>query len=303
MEEPLPADVVEAAVHVCGTAFHWKSTLRTLFINAGVPEGLWKAASADGAVKFVIARRVLDELAQRGRPGRRVEWELVRQLASLTRPEPKAPDPTAGTRAIADLKRLAVEHKVLVDPQAAERDRRRAEAAAARDAATARRTSMENLKDQFSALATRGPERAQERGYALERLLADLFQVHDIEYRPSFRAPHEQLDGAFTYQAFTYLVEARWRAQPPTWGDLVEFKAKVDGKIESTRGLFVSVAGFDPAAIEHFLTTVSGTRRNTILVSGQDLMVIFDGRMSLIDALEFKIGKASHEGVLWAPLV
>lgn len=36
-----------------------------------------------------------------------------------------------------------------------------------------------------------------------------------MDYRPSYRNAHEQVDGAFDYKSFTYLVEARWRAAAP----------------------------------------------------------------------------------------
>ena len=65
--------------------------------------------------------------------------------------------------------------------------------------------------------------------------------------------------GSFHFRGFTYLVEARWRGQPPTTGDLADFKVKVDGKLESTRGLFISIIGFNDEILAHF-ANVSGKR-------------------------------------------
>jgi hypothetical protein len=72
---------------------------------------------------------------------------------------------------------------------------------------------------------------------------------------------------------------------PPTFGDLLKFKANVDGKLDSSRGPFVSIAGFDDNQLEHFLLMPRGGRNNVILVDAQDLIAILEGRISLPDAL------------------
>lgn len=125
--------------------------------------------------------------------------------------------------------------------------------------------------DRFGVLAKDEPRTASEvlRGYDLETLLVDLFKVHDLDYTGSRRTPHEQVDGSFYFRVFTYLVEARWRKDPPGIGDLADFEFKVDGKLESTRGPFISMAGFDDN-LAHFASR-SGTRHNIIYMSGFDL--------------------------------
>ena len=90
-------------------------------------------------------------------------------------------------------------------------------------------------------------------------------------------------------------MEARWRQDKPTTGDLADFKFKVDGKIDSTRGLFISMAGFDDEVLEHFASN-SGTRRNVIYMTGHDLALIFGGHIGLVDALLMKINAAESRG-------
>ena len=145
-------------------------------------------------------------------------------------------------------------------------------------------------------------ENHQRRGYDLERLLADLFRVFEMDYRPSYRMAHEQVDGALDYKSFTYLVEALWRATCPTGGDLADFKMKVDSKLESTWGVFVSMVEFNEAVLAYFMGTARGTRNNLLLVDGQDVALVCQGHLSLQDALDYKIQAASQEGRWWAPL-
>jgi hypothetical protein len=157
---------------------------------------------------------------------------------------------------------------------------------------------MERLRTTFGAMvvATDDP---QDRGYGLEDLLAELFALHEITYRPPYRTPTEQIDGHFSFKGFDYLVEARWRKAPPTEADLGGLKTKADKKITSTRGLFVSVAGFRAEVVQEFTKGVSA---NIVLMDGVDLTLILEGRMSLIDALDMKIQKAAQEGIIYFPL-
>jgi hypothetical protein len=62
------------------------------------------------------------------------------------------------------------------------------------------------------------------------------------------------------------------------------------------------MAGFDENSLEHFLKITHGSRNNIVLVDGQDLIGIFEGRYTLPDALTEKIDAAEQEGVAWRPL-
>ena len=85
----------------------------------------------------------------------------------------------------------------------------------------------------------------------------------------------------------------------PTEADLSTLKMKVDKKITSTRGLFVSIPGFGPEVVSEF---TRGVASNIVLMDGVDLLLILEGRVSLIDGLEIKIQKAAQEGIILFPL-
>ena len=157
---------------------------------------------------------------------------------------------------------------------------------------------MRELREEFSRLVT-STESPQARGYSLEDILAELFAVHELQYRRSYRTSTEQIDGSFQFRGFDYLVEARWRRDPPGEADLAALKTKVDKKITSTRGLFVSVAGFRPEVVAEF---TRGVRSNIILMDGPDLSLILEGHVSLTDALTMKIEKAAQEGMIYVSL-
>lgn len=301
MVAAVPAEVVEAAVRVCGTAFHYKGQLKALLVSAGVPADTYARWAPEGTGKYAIARSVLADMGGRGPAGQAVVRRVVTDLANMTGPDPTAPDQDAGRAAIADLRRMAVARRVLLDADDADRERRRRAQDERVSAGQNRDAALAAVSARLVAL-TRSTGDVQRRGYDLERLLVDLFAVFEIAYRPPYRLPHEQHDGAFEYRSFTYLVEARWRAATPVLGDFALFKAKVDGKLESTRGMFVSMAGFDHDVVDHFAGIARGSGNNLLLVDGQDLAMIVQGRVSLPDALDHKIRAASQEGRWWAPL-
>ena len=157
---------------------------------------------------------------------------------------------------------------------------------------------MRELHKKFSSLVT-STESPQARGYSLEGILAELFATNELSYRPSYRTSTEQIDGSFHFQGFDYLVEARWRQDQPSEADLAALKTKVDKKITSTRGLFVSIAGFRSETVMEFTRGVSA---NIILMDGQDMSLILEGHVSLVDALTMKIEKAAQEGLIYLPL-
>ncbi|MEU8783246.1 hypothetical protein [Streptomyces sp. NPDC048637] len=77
---------------------------------------------------------------------------------------------------------------------------------------------------------------------------------------------------------------------------MLDFKGKVDGKLDSTRGAFVSMAGYDPDVLDHFVRNARGSRNNIIMFTGQDVSQLFEGRIGLLDALTKKVDAAEQEG-------
>lgn len=301
MVEALPGEVVEAAVRVCGTAFYYKGQLKSAFVAAGVPESMYDRWAAEGSSKYVIARHVMADLASRGPSGREILVRVIIDLANMTKPDETALDQQAGRQAIAELRAVVTQRRLLVDAETADQARRRQEQARRVQRTSARQVTLATLSTRLSSLVS-STENPQKRGYELERLLADLFAAFELVYRPSYRQAREQIDGAFEYKSFAYLVEARWRVTQPDAGDLADFKMKVDGKLESTRGVFISMAGFNRDTVDYFMRAARGSRNNLLLVDGQDLTLILEGSISLLDALDYKIQAASQEGRWWAPV-
>jgi hypothetical protein len=301
----IPEIVRSAVVRVCRDAFHWRDDLRALFIGCGVPDSLYERYDQPERSKPKIARAVLHDLVRMGPQGTIIQHKLIEELCRMDRPHPDAPDQAKGKAALMDLKREATAHQILVSPDQAATTQRRARAEQQRHAQTVRRERLGHLQSRFYDLLRLQPRTVserQQRGYALEVLLADLFDAYDIEYRRPYRTTHEQVDGSFHFRGFTYIVEAKWQTQSPSFDQLAKFKFNVDGKLDSTRGMLFAMAGFDEGTLEHLFKVARGSRNNLILVDHLDLITIFEGRMALTDALIVKIDAAEQEGRSWLPL-
>ena len=294
---PLSTAIRNEVLAACRTALHYRGDLKSLMLSAGVPAVVYNRYDHLENTKVKIARSILDELQDLGPNGWAVQRRIVVELCGMQRPANGVEDLTAGRNALDALRRTAADEGVIVDTEQAARNDRATRAAKRQHQISEQQQTLARLRIEFSTLARGKPStnaERQARGYQLEKLLADLFRAHELEYTGSTRQPHEQVDGSFHFRGFTYLVEARWRNQPPDKEDLAGFKLKVDGKLESTRGLFISMAGFDEDVLQYF-ANVSG-KRNVIYMTGQDLAIIFEGPISLEDALLRKIDAAEKYG-------
>lgn len=153
--------------------------------------------------------------------------------------------------------------------------------------------SIEQLKEIFYNLAS--TKDFQARGYALEKLLNDLFLLYDLAPKSSFKITGEQIDGAFTFNNDEYLLEAKWRNELTAIDDLDAFSGKLQRKLDNTLGLFISINGFSPDAISAF----SSGRKLMFLMDGTDIMAILDERISLPDLLRQKKRAAAHTGNIY----
>lgn len=134
------------------------------------------------------------------------------------------------------------------EQEAAERDKQRAAEKAREGAYLKAQKERDGLHDRFLSLMAEG--NAQSRGYLFETFLNDLFAMESLAPRSSFKIIGEQIDGSFAWRGRTYLVEAKWVKDPVAGAEFGAFAYKIDGKTADTRGLYISVNGYSPQAIQ-----------------------------------------------------
>ena len=146
------------------------------------------------------------------------------------------------------------------------------------------------LKDALLQLSTLAPH---PRGYAFEKFLKDVFEVHGLSPRSAFRLVGEQIDGSFAMSGETYLLEAKWENTQTGAGDLHAFSGKVGGKAAWSRGLFISQSGFSVEGIEAFCR---GRPTPIVCLDGLDLFDALERRISIEKVIGRKVRRAAETG-------
>ena len=146
---------------------------------------------------------------------------------------------------------------------------------------------FDHLLMMFDHLALDADE--QIRGYQLEQLLNLTFQLCNIPiYEGSFRRNQggEQIDGAFRFDGWFYLVECKWRSRLADISPLDGLKGKVDRSGKQAMGLFLSINGWTKN-VPQLLKLNS--EKSIILMDGLDLRGILSRQASLDELLLAKL--------------
>jgi hypothetical protein len=165
-----------------------------------------------------------------------------------------------------------------------------------RTAPSATPQALQDLNRRLLKLAALKP---QDRGFAFERFLTDLFTVYNLDPRRSFRLTGEQIDGSFQLQQEIYLLEAKWQDARTAQADLLTFSGKVEGKAQWSRGLFVSYSGFSADGLQAF---ARGRRTSIICMDGLDLAQVLSGCLDLVDVIDQKKRRAAETGSAFVPV-
>jgi Restriction endonuclease len=144
------------------------------------------------------------------------------------------------------------------------------------------------LKAELLTLAQLAP---QARGYAFEAFLKKAFDAFGLASRDPFRLHGEQIDGSFQLDGETYLIEAKWQAQPVGVAVLHTFHGKLEQKAAWTRGLFVSDSGFTEEGLIAF-----GRGKRIICMDGLDLYESLDRELPLNNVLSAKVRAFAETG-------
>ncbi len=290
----LPYEIRSQIVQCIGLCFHYKDNVESFFVSCGVDRRL--ASKHRNLAKFVWAKNLLNELDELEN-GYTVQRYILTELCKFENiPDKDAPNPDAGLSALRKLKEMAKKNKIEIEEYKNKVEQRKIIKEEKIRIAQDRADLLAEFKSTFyNMISTVNRQRA---GYSLEDLLERLFPVFDLEYRKSYRTETQQIDGHFKFEGFDYLVEAKWRADKPNENEIGGFKRKIDTKLESTRGVFISINGFREEVIKSF----EGVGNNVLFFSGEDFTHVLEGRIDLDEVLRKKIDKAAQEGIAYFPV-
>jgi RNA-directed DNA polymerase len=144
------------------------------------------------------------------------------------------------------------------------------------------------LLKRFEDLCASGD--AHQRGYQLETLLKDTMHFYEIKVTESFKRNEgaEQIDGAFEFNNWHYIVECRWREKLADVSQIDTLNGKVERSGHQTMGLFFSINGWSDFVIP---TLKQNPRKRIFLMNGSDFNKVLNGEVNLVDLLSEKISK------------
>lgn len=197
--------------------------------------------------------------------------------------------------AVEQLKQLVEPHQEIEEEQdrIAERQRLNTERLSVN---TALQEKLEDIKNRYMSLVI--STNAQGRGFELERIMYDLFELFDLDPKASFRNTGEQIDGAFALEGTEFLFEAKWKNERIGAADLDVFASKIKRKLENTLGAFLSINGFT----EDGISAHSSGDLVVLLLDGADLMAVFEGRIDFVSLLMRKKRHAAQTGKIYLPI-
>lgn len=293
--ENLPYDIFEAMIQCFGRCFWYKPPLENFFLNCGVPPEIARLGRDEA--KFKWSRTVLTELSK-NENGILIQRKLLTELCKLKNlPDKEVPDRDAGLKALKELKNLALSQKLYAEELKEKENSSKNKHLNNVQLTQAKSAKLNELKSQLINLHSENNR--QKAGFALEKILKELFLLSEIEFKGSYKVESvEQIDGFFKFNSFDYLLEAKWTKDLPDKKEIDSFKGKIQSKLKSTRGLFISINGFRKEVIERF----SFNESDIIFIDGGHLSIVLEGVIELIDLLELVVSKAAQEGVVYTPI-
>jgi hypothetical protein len=162
----------------------------------------------------------------------------------------------------------------------------------AAEAAPADPAELRLLTQRLQDLASLKP---QERGFAFEPFLHDLFKAYGLAPRASFRPrTGEQIDGSFELGNDTYLLEAKWHSAPTPAADLHILNGKLNSRPTWSRALFISYGGFSTDGLEAF----NRGKGSLICMDGYDLYETLNRGLPLDRVIAKKARYAVETGLI-----
>jgi hypothetical protein len=291
-----PAAVVALKEALCA-AYWYKADLRS-FLQQCLSNPTVLATLNWGNYKRQIVSDLVDYLTRNQDKHLDELTRLCHEVSSIT--SFRHLEQLDGGAQKAERARIAIAHlKLIFEPhQQAQKEQedlieRQRKAAEKLKTNAAVRQKLEEIKTRYMSLVM--SQDVQGRGFELEKVMYDIFELFDLDPKASFRNTGEQIDGAFSLEGTEYIFEARWQQELVNAAALDAFASKVRRKLENTLGVFLSINGFSAEGVSAHCSGGAVI----ILMDGTDLMAVFEERIDLVSLLLRKKRHAAQTGNIY----
>jgi len=283
-----------------GKLYWYKSDLRS-FLSHSIRDASILGTIDWSAYKVQIASDLIDRLVDAGDCGLPPLTRLCQEVCEinsfkhLERLEGGEEKARRAKEACEQLRGLFQTHARSQDEEDLARQRQLRESERlARSGAV--RQKLGGIRDRYMSFVV--AEDVQARGYELERIMYDVFELFDLDPKASFRVVGEQIDGAFAMEGTDYLFEGKWQKSRCGAADLDSFAAKVLRKLDNTLGIFLTING----CTEDGLTAHQRGRASVLVMDGAHLMAVLEERIDFTSLLIRVRRHAAQTGNIYLPI-
>ena len=135
----------------------------------------------------------------------------------------------------------------------------------------------------------------QAKGYAFEKYLTKLFNAFNLDPHASYRTEYDQIDGSFTLDGHTILIEAKYRRNAIPKDDLLLFSNKIESKSHFPKGLFITYSPVDAKAIDYF----TDRSARIVVLTVEELFIMCQYKFSLPKVLQAKFRILDEYGIIY----
>lgn len=129
---------------------------------------------------------------------------------------------------------------------------------------------------------------AQARGIVLEKMLNSMLLLFELTAVKSFKRSNnsEQIDGAFKFEGWNYLVECKWEKKISSPKDIDHLYGAIERSGMQTMGLFITINGWGKSVID---ILNRNPHKQIILMDGEDLEAILSRKVDFVPFFQAKI--------------
>jgi hypothetical protein len=293
MNKQVSAVAIQTLKEALCSIYWYKADLRSFLQNCLSDKSLVGSANWDG-YKRQVASDIVDALCSNQEKYLGDIRRLFHEVGKMDNFRHEQLDDGSAKaerarRAVQDLRHIISAHDTVVSEEQHIEDRRK-EAAEKLQKSKAVLEKLEDIRSRYMNLVT--STSPQQRGFELEKILYDMFDLFDLDPKASFRNTGEQIDGALSLEGTDYLFEAKWHKEITGIQDLDAFAGKVRRRLENTLGLFLSINDYSEDAVRGH----SSGQAVIFLMIGADLMAVLEGRIDFISLLLRKRRHAAQTG-------
>jgi len=138
----------------------------------------------------------------------------------------------------------------------------------------------------------------QQGGYDFQDWLYDFLDYFEVTNKRPYVANGRQIDGSFTHEGTTYLVELKFTRNQSDVTDVDSIYKKVTSKADNTMGVMISISGYSANAISE----ASGEKTPLLLLDHSHIFYSLSGAMKFHQIIERVRRHASQTAEAYLPI-